>query len=170
MKAVKVEGVQIKLEPSTTLRPRNASASSPPNTSYLSGARKGSDRPSAAPGEEGVLKSDNAPRTKRRRKIEEPSVKLESDVEPKVELEGIDISPSSPFPNFVRPTAEECRVSVVGLDVCPFESLAKSLSWTSCKVIYHVTAITGSARCPSTVAWRATAAQTDCARKGRSSS
>jgi hypothetical protein len=113
MQAVKVEGVQIKVEPSTTLRPRNASFSNPPNASYLSGARKGSDRVSAAPSEKRGLEPDSESKPKRRRKIEEANVKIEisSDVEPKVEAKGVSLTPSSPFPDFLRPTAEECRVS-----------------------------------------------------------
>ncbi len=112
MKAVKVEEVQIKVEPSTTIKQKRVSASSPPNASDRSNGRKRAVKSEDENNNERgpALESTNR---KTRRKVKlEPTVKIESTDQPKVEVKSVSISPQSPFPDFVRPTAEECRVSM----------------------------------------------------------
>jgi len=107
-----IEGVQIKMEPSTRLRSGGLVASSSPESVMHVAFKRESDAPIV---QQQRLDADKGmPQKRRKVSVEpkvEPKVKVECAVEPKVEVEGVTITPKLPFPDFVRPTPEECRVS-----------------------------------------------------------
>ena len=139
---VKMEGVQVKVEPSIRLRSRDIEGSSPaelhehgPETSLVKD-KAGPVKHHGAPATEGARAK------KRRRKSEEPRIRLEHDVEPKVktefdvepkvEVKGVSITPETPFPGHMRPSPEECRVRLTAVDSQPHIAV-----WATCRTSNH---------------------------------
>ncbi len=125
-----MEGVRVKVDPSVRLRSRDVQGSSPAEL-YKHGLETSLGKHKAGPVKHrGAPAFEGSSAKKRRRKSEEPKIKLEHDdepkvkteldVEPKVEVKGVSITPESPFPGHMQPTPEECRVRLTAVVSPPY--------------------------------------------------